>query len=246
MESLLLSGDHRGGSLGSWLLPVCGITWDTLLSHSRSIAELRLNHGPGFTEALLGGGVLTMGVMGAGTPQGAFAHPPCVWISRGSLAQGGASGSSSATAVMVPVLGPRVSLGSEEAACLMLSGNDLSKGSSSQSWLRPQTQVRQAPLLLGTILLHCPFSRWPSSVPTPSAGHPAPCPSPPPVAAPSELPAGTSMRPERHLEAEFQHGLPLVASPGQGLSHLILSRCWGRSWPHSSVFRLQEGGSEGV
>ena len=29
------------------------------------------------------------------------------------------------------------------------------------------------------------------------------------------------MRPERHLEAEFQHGLPLVlSSPEQGLSHL--------------------------
>ena len=33
------------------------------------------------------------------------------------------------------------------------------------------------------------------------------------------------------------------ASP---ISHLILSRCWGRSWPQSSVFQLQEGESKGV
>lgn len=42
------------------------------------------------------------------------------------------SGSSSAPAVIVPILGPHVSLGSGEAACLMLSGNghpkELSKG----------------------------------------------------------------------------------------------------------------------
>ena len=55
MEPLLLGGNHHGGSLGSGPLPVYGKTCDTLLSHSRSIAELRLSHGLGFTEAMLEG-----------------------------------------------------------------------------------------------------------------------------------------------------------------------------------------------
>lgn len=139
------------------------------------------------------------------------------------------SGSSSAPAVIVPILGSRVSLGSGEVPCFMFSGNghpkDLSKGlllpvlaqgpDPGKGGSTPAGDDSSPSSLLLVALLSA----------HPQCSSPAPCPFHPPVPTPSGVPAGTSMRPERHLEAAFQHGLPRVLSfPGQGLSHLILSR----------------------
>lgn len=100
----------------------------------------------------------------------------------------------------------------------------LSKGLSSQSWLRAQTQEGGS-THRGRFFSIVPSLSQPLLSATPVQLTPCPCPFHPPVPTPSAVPAGTSMRARKAPGPAFQH--EHLCSHSQGAGPLPSCQCLG-------------------